>query len=32
MPAFTAFLDALGHRYEFEDGNPAYRLFLASED
>ena len=32
MPAFRAFLDALGHRYEFEDGNPAYRLFLASAD
>jgi threonine dehydratase len=32
MPAFTSFLDALGHRYEFEDGNPAYRLFLASSD
>ena len=32
MPAFRAFLDALGHRYEFEDSNPAYRMFLASVD
>jgi threonine dehydratase len=29
MPAFEAFLDGLGYRYQRERGNSAYDLFLA---
>jgi threonine dehydratase len=29
LPAFIAFLDALGYPYTQEDDNPAYRFFLS---
>ena len=31
MPAFEAFLDGLGYRYQREQHNPAYDLFLARQ-
>ncbi len=32
MPAFHAFLDGLGYRYQHERANAAYELFLASRE